>query len=158
MKQLFLLAGFLFSGLPATATTNWTEVQQIETTIERLGTRVLWMNMNTDRCARRGLLGFYRLSTRTVVMCQQRLRTSNEPLIDTLKHEGWHAVQELCNGGRAVLSDDKIRALLSESDKFNLRNYYDAGVHRIEAEARAIENVPTHAYLRGVNHYCFQSS
>ena len=154
MKRLLVLAGLLFSGLPATAATNWNEVQQIESTIERLGARVMWMNMNTDRCARRGMLGFYQISTRTVVMCQQRLRSSAEPLIDTLKHEGWHAVQNICNGGRAVLTDDKIRTLLSEEDKSNLREFYDASQHRLEAEARALENVPTYAYLRGVHHYC----
>ena len=154
MRRCLLLAGLLISGLPATATTNWNEVQQIESRIERLGARVFWMRMNTGTCAQRGLLGVYDLRKRTVFMCQQRLRSSSEPLIDTLKHEGWHAVQSICNGWRPVLGDHKIRALLSQSDKEILRESYDESQHRMEAEARAIENVPTEAYLRGVDHYC----
>ena len=153
MKRLALLAGLLFSAVPVSAT-NWTEVQQIEARIERLGAKVYWSRMNTGPCADRGLLGRYYLSRRTVYMCQQAIRDSSEPLIETLKHEGWHAVQQLCNNGRAVLSDDKIRNLLSEGDKRTLRKHYDARQHRLEAEARALEQVPTHAYLRGVNHYC----
>ena len=153
MHRLVILTGLLITALPVSAT-NWSDVQQIESRIERLGARVYWMRKNTGVCSRRGLLGVYRVQERTVYMCQQTIRTSSEPLIETLKHEGWHAVQQLCNGGRAVLSDDKIRALLTESDKANLRQFYEASDHRLEAEARALENVPTHAYLNGVNHYC----
>ena len=153
MKQLALLAGLLFVAAPVSAT-NWTEVQQIESRIERLGARVYWSKMNNGLCSKRGLLGTFQISTRTVYMCQQSIRDSGEPLIETLKHEGWHAVQYICNNSRAVLSDAKIRVLLSEGDKRTLRKHYDASQHRLEAEARALEAVPTHAYLRGVNHYC----
>jgi len=153
MKRLALLAGLLLSAVPVSAT-NWTEVQQIESRIERLGARIYWSKMNTGVCSKRGRLGLYKIRERTVYMCQQAIRDSGEPLMETLKHEGWHAVQQLCNNGRAVLSDDKIRVLLSEGDKRALRKHYDASQHRLEAEARALEEVPTHAYLRGVNHYC----
>lgn len=153
MRRLAVLAGLLSIALPASAT-NWSEVQQIESRIERLGARVYWMRMNTGICAQRGLLGLYKVRARTVYMCQQTIRSSSEPLIETLKHEGWHAVQQICNGGRAVLNDSKIRALLTESDKSNLRKFYSSSDHRLEAEARALETIPTYAYLNGVNHYC----
>ena len=153
MKQLALLAGLLLMAAPVSAT-NWTEVQKIESRIEKLGARIYWSRMNTGVCSERGMLGIYKLRERTVYMCQQAIRDSGEPLMETLKHEGWHAVQQLCNNGRAVLSDDKIRALLSERDKRTLRNYYDTSQHRLEAEARALEEVPTVAYLRGISHYC----
>ena len=153
MKRLSLLAGLLFSAVPVSAT-DWKEVQEVESRIERLGARVYWSNMNTGVCAQRGMLGIYKIRERTVYMCQQSIRNSREPLMETLKHEGWHAVQQICNGGRAVLSDAKIRALLSEGHKRTLRQHYDASQHRLEAEARALEAVRTHAYLRGVNHYC----
>ena len=153
MKRLALLAGLLFSAVPVSAT-NWTEVQQIESRIERLGAKIYWSRFNTGECSPRGRLGVYKVRERTVYICQQAIRDHRQPLMETLKHEGWHAVQELCNNGRAVLSDDKIRALLSEGDKRTLRERYSASQHRLEAEARALEAVPTHAYLRGVNHYC----
>ena len=153
MKRLALLAGLLLSAVPVSAT-DWTEVQQVESQIEQLGARIYWSKMNTGVCSERGMLGIYKIRERTVYMCQQAIRDSGEPLMETLKHEGWHAVQQLCNNGRAVLSDAKIRALLSEGDKQTLRKHYDASQHRLEAEARALEAVPTHAYLRGINHYC----
>lgn len=153
MKRLALLAGLLLSAVPVSAT-DWTEVQQVESQIEQLGARIYWSRMNTGVCSERGMLGIYKFRERTVYMCQQAIRDSGEPLMETLKHEGWHAVQQLCNNGRAVLSDAKIRALLSEGDKQTLRKHYDASQHRLEAEARALEAVPTDAYLRGINHYC----
>ena len=154
MKCLYATAALLLSfALPAGAT-NWGEVQQVESVIERLGAKIYWSRMNTGVCAERGLLGFYRPSERTVYMCQQAIRDSGDSLISTLRHEGWHAVQHLCNNSRAVLSDDKIRAMISHSDKRSLRSDYDADMHRLEAEARAVERIPTPAYLRGVNHYC----
>jgi hypothetical protein len=157
MKRFLILAGVLLTGLlpfPAAAV-NWTNVERVEQRIEQLGARVLWMRINTNICAQRGLLGLYSLNDRTVYMCQQSIReVDDNRILATLQHEGWHAVQHLCNGNRAVLSDDKIRKLISESDKRNLRNNYDASQHRMEAEARALENLPTHAFLNGVNHYC----
>ena len=155
MKRLLVLAGLLLSGLPATAAINWNDIETVEHRVEQLGARVMWMRLNQGICAKRGLLGVYRLSTKTVYMCQQRIRDYEpEQLLSTLKHEGWHAVQQLCNGGRSVLSDDKIRALISEQDKDILRSGYDSSQHRLEAEARALEHIPTYAYITGVNHYC----
>jgi len=155
MKRLLLLVSMLtLSGLPVSAV-NWVDVEKVEHRIEQLGARVYWMRLNKDICATRGLLGVYRVQQRTVFMCQQRIRgVSNTELLATLKHEGWHAVQQICNRGRAVLTDNKIRALLSELDKQTLRASYHPGQHRLEAEARAIEQIPTYAYLNGVNHYC----
>ena len=154
MHRLALLAGLLLSALPVSAT-NWNDIETVEHRVEQIGARVVWLRLNRDTCARRGILGSYRFSERTVYMCQQRIREyDNNDLLSTLKHEGWHAVQHLCNGNRAVLSDDKIRALLSQEDKDDLRGLYDSSQHRMEAEARALEHIPTYAYITGVNHYC----
>ena len=162
MWRLLVCVGLLLSALPTDATktgvanirTPWADVRRIEKRMERLGVRVVWKRLNSGVCARRGLLGVYKPDQQTVFMCQQSIRSSSEPLLDTLRHEGWHAVQQICNNGRAVLSKSKIFSVLTESDKRNLKEFYDRSQYPLEAEARAIEKNSTYEYLRGINLYC----
>ena len=162
MRRLLVLAGLLICTLPASATkystesqpTSQAEIRRIEAEIERLGARVIWKRINSGACARRGLLGVYQPDQRSVVMCQQSIRDNTEPLIETLRHEGWHAVQQICNKGRPVMSRKRIFSLLSESDRKNLREFYDRSQYTLEAEARVIEKSPTGHYLLKMNQYC----
>ena len=152
MRRLALLAGLLFSALPASAT-NWTEIQRVESVIERLGARVYWMRVNTGPCARRGVLGLYMFAPRTVYMCQQTIARSGEPIIHTLQHEGWHAAQHLCNNNQPILPWSKVNALLTNDDRQNLRLYPDNQL-ALESEARALERIPAQAWINGFYHYC----
>ena len=162
MRPLLVLAGLLICMLPASATKNSSEntgsrgaeIQQIETGIKRLGARLIWMRINSGACTRRGLLGVYKPEDRTIFLCQQSIRDNTAPLIETLRHEGWHAVQQICNNGRPVMSKVKIFSLLTDSDRKNLREFYDRSQYPLEAEARAIEKLSTDDYLRDIDRYC----
>ena len=151
MKRLALLAGLLLSAAPAAGTPA--EIQRIESRIEALGVPVVWSNGHAI-CSDRSTLGLYLLDKQMIVMCQANLNRHNQPLLTTLKHEAWHAVQFNCNRGNAVLSDDKIRRLISTADRRTIESKYPPDQWRAEAEARALEHVPTNAFLNGVNHYC----
>ena len=158
MQRGLLLTSLLLLSQPTSAmtNTNWSNISQLEQAVERLGARVQWSRMNKGDCVRQGLLGFYRPNSRTVLICQQRIRDFGASLIEILQHESWHAVQDICNGNRAVLNDNKIRSLLTEEDKKMLRTSYRSDEHRLEAEARALEGLPLTAFLKGVNHYCIE--
>ena len=85
------------------------EREMIEHTAERLiGARVLWARGRTNKCEENGLLGYYHPATRRVVMCEANL-SGIPAMLETLRHETWHAAQHLCNGDRAVLSDERLR-------------------------------------------------
>ena len=162
MRRLCLLAGLLICTLPASATkqssqrpgSSTAEIRRIEESIERLGARVIRKRINSGVCSRRGLLGVYKPGQKTIFLCQQSIRNNTEPLIETLRHEGWHAVQQICNKGRPVLSRKKIFSLLTKSDRKNLKEFYDRSQYPLEAEARVIEKSPTHDYLQDIRHHC----
>ena len=146
VKRLLLV---LLLAAPAQAFTP--ELQGVEDTIERIGTKVLW-SMGFPGC-KPGILGFYRASINTVVICQDNHRRNVDELLSTLKHEGWHAVQQQCNHNRAALSDEQIRPYLNKNDRLNLHRYHPRQ-QRAEAEARVVEQIPTTAWIRGVKTYC----
>ena len=75
MKRLVLLGLFLAG--PAAALTP--ELQGVEETIERIGTKVLW-SMGYPEC-RQGILGFYRPSIDTVIICQGNHRRNVAELV-----------------------------------------------------------------------------
>ena len=147
VKRFLLLA--VAMAAPAAAFTP--ELQGVEETIERIGTKVLW-SMGYPEC-RQGILGFYRPSIDTVIICQGNHRRNVAELLSTLKHEGWHAVQRKCNNNRAALRDDQIRPYLNRNDRVNLHRYHPKQ-QRAEAEARVVEQIPTTAWIRGVKPYC----
>ena len=129
------------------------ERRLIEDVAEReVGARVLWARGLTNGCEK-NLLGFYRPSTRTVVMCERNL-SGIPAMLSTLKHETWHAVQHLCNDDRPVLSDHRLRHGMRASDKRILRTGYKPADHRLEAEARVLEQLPTRNFVDGVRAYC----
>ena len=147
MKRLAALLVCLVA--PAQAFTP--ELMGVEETIERMGTKVLW-SMGYPGC-RPGILGFYRPSLNTVVICQDNHQRNAEELLSTLKHEGWHAVQHQCNNNRAALRDDQIRPYLKNNDRINLHRYHPRQ-QPAEAAARVAEQIPTTSWIRGVISYC----
>lgn len=151
MKSLALLACVLISAVPTLASTA--EIQRLEERIEAIGVRVLWSNGH-GICRQDGLLGKYMTSERTVYICQENLRQSGQPVLRTLQHEGWHAVQHLCNDNNAALTDEQIRQLVSQNDREEIETFYPPHQWRAEAEARALQFVPVDAFINGVNHYC----
>ena len=130
------------------------ERQMIEDVAERLiGARVLWARGLTNGCEE-NLLGFYHPARRRVVMCERNLDNSIPRMLTTLRHEVWHSAQHLCNGNRAVLSDERLRRGMSGADKRILRSGYKPKDQRLEAEARVIGKLPTKNFIDGVRHYC----
>ena len=119
---------------------------------QEVGARVLWARGLTNGCEK-NLLGYYRPSKKTVVMCERNL-SGIPAMLETLRHEVWHAVQHLCNGDRPVLSDHRLRQSMRASDKRILRKGYKPADHRLEAEARVLEQLPTRNFVDGVRAYC----
>ena len=152
MKLILALAGMLIFTSPALASQS--DLQALERGARSIGAQVRWNNYKTGKCVEDSMVGVYTLRTRTIHLCIANLREHGLPIKDTFQHELWHAVQHLCNNNRAILTDHKIRSLLTSNDKRALRKFYTARDHRLEAEARALERVPVTSFLRGVNHYC----
>ena len=129
------------------------EREMIEHTAERLsGARVLWARGMTNKCEP-NLLGFYHPATRRIIMCEASL-SGIPAMLETLRHETWHAAQHLCNNNRPVLSDERLRRGMRESDKRILRSGYKPKDHRLEAEARVLGQLPTKNFIDGVRAYC----
>jgi len=154
-------AWFLLGGLgllwtsPAQASQVRNDILRVESEIEYIGTKVFWARSNYPGCKSDAgkLLGFYSPSKNHVVLCNHG-RLNTDELLDTIKHEGWHAAQYRCNGSRPVLSDAQIRMGLSRQDRSDLRVLYRTEHQRREAEARAVAKLPTPVYLRGFRKVC----
>ena len=128
------------------------ELLTIENIIENVvGTRVIWSY--GDRACKEGLYGFYRPDKDLILMCQENHNGDYLELVSTLKHEGWHAVQQKCNINRAALTDAQIIPNLKDRDRINLHTYHPTQT-RAEAEARVVEQIPTEGWIRGVKSYC----
>lgn len=132
------------------------EATKVEAFIESIGVPVMWADHKYDKCSTEDgyILGFYQYSKERVVMCPAVLSRRSAGPLTTLKHEGWHAIQHKCKGMAATLNDEQIRSRLSQSDKKNLRKFYIPSQHRAEAEARAVESLPTDVWLRGSKKVC----
>lgn len=153
MRLPALAAALLIAG-PAVAATK-DDVLRIEAFVERIGTPVLWSQNHSSCKTNNGgrLLGFYMPDKNHVVMCEAS-RDSINGVLGTMKHEGWHAIQKQCNGGKAALRDDQIRAGLTQDDRELLRKFYKNSEHRLEAEARAVATLPVEVWLRGAQKVC----
>ncbi len=145
--QLIVL--FLLSTNAANAFTS--EIKLLEAEIEALGTSVIW-SKGYHKCTR-NLYGFYIPKKDMIIICQRNHRRNYAELINTLKHEGWHAVQHKCNGNQAVLNDNKLRAGLQIEDQEVLHDYHPKD-RRLEAEARVLAEVPTRSWIKGLRAYC----
>jgi len=120
-----------------------------------LGPRsILWSNHSkTLGCKGRSLYGYYNIPRGFVVMCQGFHRGDLTELIDTLKHEGWHAVQHQCRKGKPLLSEQQIATRIRREDAFNVHGYHPKQ-QRLESEARVIAKMKDQAWIRLVRQQC----
>ena len=120
-----------------------------------LGPRsILWSNHSkTLGCKGRSLYGYYNIPRGFVVMCQGFHRDDLTELIDTLKHEGWHAVQHQCRKGKPLLSEQQIATRIRREDAFNVHGYHPKQ-QRLESEARVIAKMEDQAWIRLVRQQC----
>jgi hypothetical protein len=100
------------------------------------------------RCREPDLDGLYVHGRREVVVCPR-----GEPST-TLRHEGWHLVQNLCLGGRTWLSPQTVEARLSRRDREELAVLVRPERRSWEAEARVMAMVRPAEYLQAVDRAC----
>jgi hypothetical protein len=103
---------------------------------------------------RSGTLGAYIPDRRAIIICLGNHAGDYQELIRTIKHEGWHAVQDTCNNNHPAFDDNVILRYLEIRDKQILHEYHP-GDRRLEAEARLIEKVETEKWIRGMLKYCY---
>jgi len=94
------------------------------------------------------LFGLYIRGTRKIVVCQR----GNQ--LDTLMHEGWHAVQARCRKGKPLLTDEYLRANLSRADLRDIDALYSAKSWHREAEARAMAAQQIPLYMSHLESSC----
>jgi hypothetical protein len=141
MLKRSLLAAVALCATPAhaymTSDLSFTE-DAIE---EATGTPVSWTR-NGGSCAPKSnggvIQGYFRPSSNTITICQNN-RVQRSGILNTLMHEGWHAVQDRCTH-RPVFSDAEIKRNLTAADKREIRKFYPASQQRAEGEARAVAN------------------
>jgi hypothetical protein len=126
-----------------------------ETIQHVLGQRsILWSNNSKYwGCKGRNLYGYYRITNELVVMCQGFHNGDLVELIDTLKHEGWHAVQHRCRNGVPYLDDQQIAARLPQSDVINVHSYHPKQ-RRLESEARVMAKIDDAQWIQLVKNEC----
>jgi hypothetical protein len=94
------------------------------------------------------LFGLYIRGTRRIVVCPR----GNQ--LDTLMHEGWHAVQARCRKGKPLLTNEFLRANLSRADLRDIDALYSAKSWHREAEARVMAAQQIPLYLSHLESSC----
>ncbi|MFN5117308.1 MAG: hypothetical protein ACK5FE_10710 [Cyanobacteriota bacterium] len=141
---VLLLLGLASVPAPATATRANASWPLIRDAFLQRGFKVVEIH---PRCREKNLFGLYERLSRTIIVCPR----GNQ--VDTLMHEGWHAVQSRCLHGRPVLSVDQLNQGLSRADRRDL-SLYDARQQGREAEARVMARLPPDRYFLFVDRYC----
>ena len=85
---------------------------------------------------------------REVVVCPR----GNQ--LETLLHEGWHAVQSLCLRGTPKLGSDALLHQLGRRDRRELQLLYRPDQWPREAEARLMAREPLDRYLQTLDRSC----
>lgn len=100
------------------------------------------------RCREPDLEGLYVHGRTEVVVCPR-----GEPST-TLRHEGWHLVQNLCLAGGTWLAPQSVEANLSKSDRRELALLVRSQRRPWEAEARVMARVRPAEFLKAVDQAC----
>ena len=100
------------------------------------------------RCAEPQLFGLYVRGRREVVVCPR----GNQ--LETLLHEGWHAVQSLCLREKPLLGLDTLLPRLGRRDRLELQVLYRPERWQREAEARVMAREPLDRYLQTLDRSC----
>lgn len=135
----------LATPLPQAARAERWPLQRLVDAFEQRGFSVLG---DHPRCAERGLYGLHLRESRRIVVCPRGNR------LETLLHEGWHAVQSHCLRGTPLLDDDALHRGLTRNDQRDRARLYGPGRWRREAEARVMARRDPVAYLRLVDELC----
>ena len=85
---------------------------------------------------------------REVVVCPR----GNQ--LETLLHEGWHAVQSLCLREKPLLGLDTLLPRLGRRDRLELQVLYRPERWQREAEARVMAREPLDRYLQTLDRSC----
>lgn len=142
------------SGRPHNLDTS--KIRNLEATIKGVTKQriILWSNGSKALgCKGSNIYGYYMPINRSIVMCQGNHNNDYAEIIDTLKHEGWHAVQHLCRNNVRFLSIEEINSRISQSDANNLHGYHPSK-YVLEAEARVIAKLPYPQWKQLVNKEC----
>lgn len=132
-------------GGPAYAS-NAAQFNAMVTTFRTYGFEVVGTH---PRCLQeRNLFGLYLRGTRRIVICPR----GNQ--LDTLMHEGWHAVQARCRHGKPLLTNEYLRANLSRADLRDIDALYSANSWHREAEARAMAAQQIPLYIAHLESSC----
>ena len=100
------------------------------------------------RCTEPQLFGLYVRGWREVVVCPR----GNQ--LETLLHEGWHAVQSLCLREKPLLGLDTLLPRLRRRDRLELQVLYRPERWQREAEARVMAREPLDRYLQALDRSC----
>jgi len=131
-------------------------LEKLGLTIKKvLGPRsIKWSNgSQTLGCKGKSLYGYYNITRGFVVMCQGFHKGDLIELVDTLKHEGWHAVQHQCRKGSPYLSNQEIASRILEEDLFNLHSYHPKQ-KQLESEARIMAKIGDKQWIGLVREQC----
>jgi len=136
LGAVLMAAPLVLGSLPLQAANQVETFNAMVRTFQTYGFEVVG---NHPRCVQeRNLFGLYLRGTRKIVVCQR----GNQ--LDTLMHEGWHAVQARCRRGKPLLTEEFLRANLSRADLRDIDALYSAKSWHREAEARvmAAQQIP----------------
>lgn len=120
-------------------------LQQAITAFEQRG---FVIRREHPRCSEPQLFGLYVRGRREVVVCPK----GNQ--LETLLHEGWHAVQALCLRGTPLLGSDALLHQLGRRERRELQLLYRPDQWPREAEARLMAREPLDRYLQTLDRAC----
>ena len=143
---LLMVAPMALACLPLRAANKTGTFNAMVTTFQNYGFEVVG---NHPRCVQEpNLFGLYLRGTRRIVVCPR----GNQ--LDTLMHEGWHAVQARCRKGKPLLTEQFLRANLSRADLRDIDALYSAKSWHREAEARAMAAQQIPLYMAHLDSSC----
>lgn len=142
VAALALLAAVGSAPAPASADDRFALALQL---FEQRRFRVL---VDHPRCAAQGLFGFHVRGTATVVVCPRGNR------LESLLHEGWHAVQSLCLRQRPWLPPEEVERRLGRRDRRDLERLYAPARRPAESEARLMAALPLERYSDELDRAC----
>jgi hypothetical protein len=146
LGAVLMAAPLALASLPVRAANDPGAFNAMVATFQTYGFEVVG---NHPRCIQeRNLFGLYIRGTRRIVICPR----GNQ--LDTLMHEGWHAVQARCRRGKPLLTEQFLRANLSRADLRDIDALYSAKSWHREAEARAMAAQQIPLYMSHLESSC----
>jgi hypothetical protein len=146
LAAVLMAAPLTLASLPLRAANQAGAFNAMVLTFQNYGFEVVG---NHPRCIQEpNLFGLYIRGTRRIVVCPR----GNQ--LDTLMHEGWHAVQARCRKGKPLLTEQFLRANLSRADLRDIDALYSAKSWHREAEARAMAAQQIPLYMSHLESSC----